>query len=434
VSGFTTDGVDISGDEGGGRDGSESLSGIYTTALEFNPNVTLSGLASYRVTDFDFDGFGADANNNTEAEQFIAALTLDAQTGVINHIVKANYNEVNRENFSEDLSTSETIGQRTKFSYSPSIDLGSHTQGLTVSGLAEVENEDFENIGTPSFFGDPNQVASFNSFGLGGEVRGRFNGFAVNGSLRFDDNDEQFENATTWRIGAAYNTAFGGKLRGSLGTGIKNPTYTELFGFFPANFIGNPDLIPEKSKSWEIGYDQSFGDFNASVTYFAADLEDEIIFNSFFNGVINREGDSERSGIEVAANYQLNKAFSLAGFVSNIDSDDENGDQEIRVPEWTGSASVNWESQSKEGLRVGIAVDFVGEQLDTDFGTFDPVTFQSPDVPLDSYILLTATAEYPVSENFSLTFRGENLLDETTTDVFGFNQPGASVFFGFKLR
>jgi len=75
-----------------------------------------------------------------------------------------------------------------------------------------------------------------------------------------------------------------------------------------------------------------------------------------------------------------------------------------------------------------------GEQLDTDFSIFDPVTFQSPDVPLESYILLSATAEYPVTENFSLTLRGENLFDETITDVVNTNQPGAGVFFGFKLR
>jgi len=242
--------------------------------------------------------------------------------------------------------------------------------------------------------------------------------------------------AATWRLGAAYNTNFGGKLRGSIGTGVKNPTFTELFGFAPANFIGNPDLVPEESQSWEVGYDQTFGNFNASFTYFEADLEDEIFtdFSGFPFTAGNLVGDSERSGFEFSAGWQAYEAVTLTGFVSMVDSDNDDGLPEIRVPEWTASASANWESQSKDGLRAGLAVDFVGEQLDTDFSIFDPVTFASPDVPLDSYFLLSATAEYPLTENISLTFRGENLLDETITDVVGFNQPGAGVFFGFKLR
>jgi len=433
-SGFSTDGVDTSGVENGERDGSSSYSFGANGALEFSPNAKLSGFASYRATEIDFDSsFGGD---NTDARQVITALTFEGQTGVINHIARANYSRVNRENFAGDNFANETIGERTKLSYSPSVSFGDKVQGVTLSGLAEVENEDYERIDTNVAFGDPNQNVSFDSFALAGEIRGRFNGLAVNGSLRHDDNDGRFENATTWRVGAAYNLPFGGKVRGSIGEGIKNPTFTELFGFAPANFVGNPNLTPEKSQSFEIGYDQSFGSLNASITYFDAELEDEIFtnFGVFPFTADNREGSSERDGFEVSANWQANEAFSFSGFASKINSTNDSGIDEIRVPEWTGSASVNWQSPTKEGFRVGVAADFVGEQLDTDFSTFDPVTFQSPDVPLDSYILLSATAEYPVTENLSLTLRGENLFDETVTDVVNTNQPGAGVFFGFKLR
>lgn len=436
-AGLSTDGVDTSG-SGGNRDGASSFSASANAALEFTPDVTLSAFTSFRrsETDFDsdtdFDGLLNDIDNHTEADQFIVAATLEAQSGPIHHLVRSNYTRVNLENFQDDIFGSETIGQRTKLSYSPSIDIGDDNQGITLSALAESENEDFERIDTDTTFGDPNQIANFNSFGLGGEIRGRLNGFAANASLRFDDNDNQFDNATTWRLGAAYNFTFGGKLRGSIGTGVKNPTFTELFGFFPDSFIGNPDLVPERSRSWEIGYDQSLGNFSGSITYFSAELEDEIFTSftpSFLSSPANRESESDRSGIEVSANYQLNDAISLSGFASNIDSDDDNNNPEIRVPEWTASASVNWESQVKDGLRAGIAIDFIGDQDDFNFGTFP-----AQRINLDAYVLLSATAEYPVTDKLSLTLRGENLFDETVTDVFGSNQTGAGVFIGFKLR
>ena len=81
------------------------------------------------------------------------------------------------------------------------------------------------------------------------------------------------------------------------------------------------------------------------------------------------------------------------------------------------------------GLRIGLALDHVGEQGDFDFGPFP-----SRLVELDAYTLATLTAEYPLTERLALTLRGENILGETATDVFGYNGPGAGVFLGLKLR
>ena len=53
---------------------------------------------------------------------------------------------------------------------------------------------------------------------------------------------------------------------------------------------------------------------------------------------------------------------------------------------------------------------------------------------LDEYVLVSATAEFPVNDTLSFTLRGNNLLDETVTDVFGYYGPGAAVFVGLKLR
>ena len=122
-----------------------------------------------------------------------------------------------------------------------------------------------------------------------------------------------------------------------------------------------------------MGYDQSFGDLSASITYFTADLEDEITTNFSFDPVTfaflaspdNLAGESERAGIEGSVNYQFSDAISLAGFGTYIRSENNLGVDEIRIPEFTASVSANWESQTKDGFRAGFAVDYVGDQLDT---------------------------------------------------------------------
>ena len=123
----------------------------------------------------------------------------------------------------------------------------------------------------------------------------------------------------------------------------------------------------------------------------------------------------------------LTDAISLSAAATYIRAQNDAGLDEIRVPEWTASLSLDWQSHVVDGLRAGIAADFVGEQNDTDFGTFSTVA-------LDPYWLVYATFEKPVTERLSLTLRGQNLLDETVTDVFGFNGPGAAVLVGVKLR
>jgi vitamin B12 transporter len=204
-----------------------------------------------------------------------------------------------------------------------------------------------------------------------------------------------------------------------------------LFGFFPGSFTGNPDLKPEQSTSWEIGWDQTAGPADFSLTYFEADLENEIYtaFNPDFTSTArNRTGKSERSGVELSGRWQLASNISLSGQATFFDSQDDAGADEIRVPDITASLSADWQVR-EDGLRLGLALDHVGEQGDFDFGPFP-----SRLVSLDAYTLAALTAEYPLTERLALTLRGENLLDETATDVFGYNGPGAGVYVGLKLR
>ena len=89
------------------------------------------------------------------------------------------------------------------------------------------------------------------------------------------------------------------RLRATAGTGIKNPTYTELYGFDPSSFVGNPNLKPEKSKGWDAGIDQTFagGDVLVTATYFSARLKDEIFtdFSVFPFTAGNRTTTSTRT-------------------------------------------------------------------------------------------------------------------------------------------
>ena len=440
LSGFTTEGVDTSG-RGAEKDGSEDWSGVLRGGFALGGDWGASALARYGESmtqtdpDLDFDGRLDNADRETESQQSLIGVSLGGSTGPISHAIRANWSEVQRENLADGAYVDDTTGTRTKLSYSPAYAFETGNASHDVAAIIDFESEEYERRSNDVLFGDPNQSQKFETFGVGAEYRFSIAGFAANASVRQDDNDGRFKDATTWRVGAAYAFNFGGKLRASIGEGVKNPTFTELFGYYPATFIGNPDLTPETSQSYEIGWDQTIGPFSASLTYFSAELDDEIYTAFSFDPdtflylstPLNRVGASERDGVELAANWQVNEQFGISAMASKVESTSDSGIDEIRVPEWTASLSADWVSSQREGLRYGVAADYVGEQLDTDFGTYATVT-------LDEYVLLSASADLPLNERLAFTMRAENLLDEEVTDVFGYYGPGAAFFIGFRLR
>ena len=432
VTGFTTDGVDASG-TGGAKDGSEALSGFLNGNFDLGADWSLSLIGLARQTesqfdaDTDFDGLLNDEDRRTEADQWLVGGALTGATGPIGHTVRASFNEVDRDNFIDGDKADDSNGQRTKLAWLPSVSAGMHS----LTAIVDYEREQYDRSDV-QYGGASNASETFTSVGVGAEYRLTAGAFDASGSARFDDNDGRFDDATTWRIGAGYAfEPISGRIRASVGTGVKNPTFTELFGFFPGSFTGNPDLKPEESTSWEIGWEQTVGTFSYSATYFEADLENEIFtaFNpDFTSTAANRETDSERSGIELAARWQALDNLAFSGQATLFDSKDNNGADEIRVPESTASISADW-LVNADGFRLGAALDYVGEQGDSDFGPFPARA-----VSLDAYTLVSITAEYPITDRVALTLRGENVFDETATDVYGYNGPGAGVFVGLRLK
>lgn len=429
-----TGGTDTSG-LGGETDGSQLYSGSLRAGIELK-GWQLASLLSYSEAsvdfdeDTDFDGFLNNTPAAIDTRQLTVGGSLTGDAFGLNHILRASYHLTERDTNNSGFDNV-TEGDRFELAYSPSYRL--ETGGAThiISALVEYEANDFERRDAPVIFGDPNQSQSFNTLGLGAEYRLDIGALDLNGSVRLDENDGLFEDAVTWRIGGAYGfQSFHGRLRASIGQGVTNPTFTELFGFIPGSFVGNLDLAAEESLGWEIGWDQNFGSIEASLTYFSADLEDEIFtsFDANFNSTpLNRTADSERRGLEFGAQWQVTNQFNISGQATWLNSTDENGTREIRVPDWTGSLSANW--QSDAGWRVGLALDLVGEQTDLNFGTFPAST-----VTLPTYALLSASLDVPVTERLAITFRGENLADSAAQDVLGFNRTGAAGFIGVRLR
>ncbi len=423
VGGTSVEGYDISGLDGE-KDGSNSFgvnAGLNNVRLG---GVTLSAKYSDNTlkAEFDedspFDGRLDNTNSVSDIDTQSARIDAKFRTAGFNHQIV--FSGANTEIDTRGGFSSMSDNRSRKAAWAIERDVKAHN--FTV--LGEVESERYGI--SPSFAFSPVEPKNTN-YALAGEYRYSTEALSVSASARNDFN-ERFDDAFTWKLGATYGFNFGGRIRASVGTGVKNPTLIELFGFFPeSNFVGNPDLVPEESLGYGVGYSHRFNeDFTVAIDYFRSDLESEIFtdFSSFPFLARNNQGESQREGVEFSTNWKISDMISLYGSATVLDTE-ENGVQELRRPEFQGSLTAT--VQPVKALTLTGSIDHTGSQLDTDFSTFQQVE-------LDAFTLVGLNAAFDVNENVTLTLRGENLLDEDYEEVVGYRSQGRGVFGGLRLR
>ncbi len=416
---FTTEGYDISG-QGGEDDGSQSKSLNIGLNRVYLGEVTVSGKFGYSRlenefdSDSDFDGLLNNTDSKSERDTYKGRLDARFDLAGFDNLITASASETTTETNGDFGNVS--VGSREQINWAAKREVG---QDGVLTLLAEIEQEQYSI--TPSFAGTPINPENGNS-ALAADYTFNDETWQFSASARQDFND-RFEDATTWRIGAGYNFAWDGRLRASIGEGVKNPSLIELFGFFPeTNFVGNPDLTPESSIGFNIGYEQSFTNASISIDYFKSELEDEIFtdFSGFPFLPRNRDTDSSREGVELEGRWSADETLSLRGSATFLQAE-ENGVTEIRRPEFLASASAVWTPIND--LSLSLSTDHTGEQLDTNFGTFSTVT-------LDAFTLVGANARYRLDKNWVVNVRGENLLDEQYQEVFGYASQGRGIYLG----
>lgn len=460
---FTTDGFDISG-LGGEEDSSESesitlgLNNVELGALTLSALYSASELRT--DSDSDNDGVFSFADPNFPNGIFISDGVLNnTNDGVITNSQRANLTtQFTAANIKNKISLSLAETDITFLSDFPDFITealrlqanwaaeASFADAHTITILTEVEDEALEQ---EAFENTTNNITNF---AIAGDYRFAQGPFGLTGSIRQDFNS-RFDNALTGRVGASYKIeAIDGRIYGSYGTGVKNPTLNEIFGFFPGSFIGNPDIQPETSEGFNIGYRQDLNDETGfiSVDYFQSDVEDAIVGTG--SSVANSLTDSSREGIEVEAGWSPLTQLDLGGALTFLDAE-TGGVNEIRRPDFTARANFTW--RPTQALSITGTLDYTGDQTDTIFATvlnddgtvavltdvnnnvilngFGGATALSNETTeLDAFTLIGANISYDLNEVFSVYVRGENLSGEDYQEIVGFEAPGRKIFGGIR--
>ena len=317
--------------------------------------------------------------------------------------------------------TASTLGERVTATFSNNFVLAdAHFLNVT----AERETHRFRQRGAATPFGDPNQRQRLAARSGALEYQFRAPRTFASLSARFDRHDA-FDDAFAWH--AAIARALGpGRAFASAGTGVKNPTFSERYGYTPNTFLGNPALEPEESLEFEIGYATR----RFTVAAFTGTLDNEIagfVFDPARGGFTSRNLDrtSKRRGLELAYRDAVGPVRVAASYTW-LDAA-EDGRREIRRPRHQGRLDLAGALMPRLDFNLGAAV--VGEQLDNDFATYPAVRRT-----LDGYTLVHAGLSWAASARLRAWVQIENIFDAEYEDILGYRSPGARAMAGVRFE
>ncbi len=236
-------------------------------------------------------------------------------------------------------------------------------------------------------------------------------------AVRQDDHSV-FGDETSYRFTGVVALSEGrSSVHGSWGSAFRAPNFVELF--FP--FSGDPNLLPETSEGWDVGYRHSFADgrFALDVTVFDIEFENLINFDlsTFLFGNI---ASAKSSGVELVARYRQGPSFAMTlAHTYNDTEDDATGEPLARRPEHRTSLVARFAPVDRfEGAAMLMSVN---DRID------------STGLPMDDYNRIDLSLGYQVLDWLRPYVRVQNLFDEDYEEVPGFTSAGSTFMLGVRL-
>ncbi len=256
--------------------------------------------------------------------------------------------------------------------------------------------------------------------------------------------DESTDNFTP-QIGLAYHATDDLKLRIQYAEGFMMPSANQLAidtVSWGRRVVGNPNLDPENSKTYEGGFDYYRKSFKGSLTYFNTDFEDKIVTDYLSDGSQSWDnvGDATIAGFEAEISYDFGELMEIAWelrpylhatFLTEFE-DEATGEDLQYVNDTIVSAGLV--ANNGQGLFCRFNVAYYSSQ---DVEDWETGGYPTPIVELDSFTLASLTAGYRFYESerygaFTIQGEIENLFDEAYVYVKGYPMPGTSFFVNLR--
>lgn len=232
--------------------------------------------------------------------------------------------------------------------------------------------------------------------------------------------DNSFSNPITWRTGTSYRVpAVNTLLKGSYGTAFAPPTPQDL----TPTFSGNPDLRPERSQGWELGFEQPMWSNRVQFgsTFFHNDLRDVIVLDASF--VPQNIGNATTYGLENFVSFDPVKQLGFRLGHTWLEARDDDKDiRLVRRPRHQTSFDATY--RPIEAVTITGGAVWVVDREEAAFPTTRDI---------EDYFIVRFTMSWKVNDNVQVFTRVENALNEQYEEVGGFPALDQAFYAGVKL-
>ena len=253
------------------------------------------------------------------------------------------------------------------------------------------------------------------------------------GGIRIEDNTT-FGVSANPRFGASLRVRPDLRLRFSAGTGIKEPSFIQNFST-NRFFLGNPNLIPERSRSWEAGVEQSFwkNRMTADLAWFDNRFRNRVELDQ--SDVFQNIGRSLARGVELRTRARVRQVLVQANYTyldGRIQESTQRsypfraGDPLLRRPRHSGDVAITWISRK---WNARWSTEAVGRRADSDF-----FAYQVPLTSNPGYSVSDGALTYEFTRFGSAYIRVENIFDRDYQEVLGYLALRRSFVAGTRIR
>lgn len=230
---------------------------------------------------------------------------------------------------------------------------------------------------------------------------------------------------TTFDSGVSYLFPTQTKIYGNVASGYRSPSMYEMWGVSFGTVYGNPDLKPEKSMNYEVGFDQSLWDGRAHLggALFWTNYRDRIAAKTWADPYENLDRSKVKGWELTASVFPVDWASIDLGFTHaqmenltpgtgwqddrSLPDDKAVGTLVVKpIDDLTLALSGRWESSRGKTMITGYKDD--------------------------SYVTMDIAAAYKLNRNWEVYGRIDNLFDEDYT-VQAYGMPGIAAYGGLRV-
>ena len=236
--------------------------------------------------------------------------------------------------------------------------------------------------------------------------------WTLNAGARWDDHSTAGDKTT---LSAGLNKNFDENSHAYVNWGqvFKAPTIDDLYYYSNmgswGEYLGDPNLKPEKGDTWTIGYGTKIADkTDINISYFYSDLEDAIRwdYSTYPTYYVKNVDKQKKNGIELSVNHEINDNWDVNASYTYVRVRNDNND---------GRGFVRDTNYVPNIYRLGVR--YHDEKWSADMSMRAGSGADKNSFIESSYVTLDMAVNYKATKDWTVFAKGYNLTNEAYTEM-----------------